>query len=346
LSESDQQPVEDLLEDLTGLTGEASELTTELNALAAINLELSNHLQTQPDVDDFGGAPAAYTNPAYISALETWANELEDINNRLNAQSAVVNTAMTDVTNYNGNYYSAGNLNQPTVGDLTSEIDIVGANVSEIGVSVARKFTIAGEDVAIGVTPKLQSINIFEKSISLASAEDETSNISSDPTGYFLENTTMLYRANVDIGAAKSWDFYGNVRAGVAIKDIIPWTLESKSGTELLIRPKVRIGAAHETRFSKIAIDIDVTENKPLKYGVPTRYFGIGGELSAWNHAAIRAGYRNNLSVENSHVISGGIGLTPFGTGLDISAWIKPTFDDPVVMIQDVGAVVQFSVNF
>jgi hypothetical protein len=253
---------------------------------------------------------------------------------------------MADVTNYNGNYYSAGNLNQPTVGDLTSEIDIVGANVSEIGVSVARKFTFADEIVAIGITPKLQSINIFEKTISLANAEDETENISSDPAGYFLDNTTMLYRVNIDVGAAKSWDYYGRVRAGIALKDIIPWTLESKSGTELLIRPKLRLGAAHETRFTKVAIDLDITENKPLKYGVPTRYLGLGAELSLWNHAAIRAGYRNNLSVSDSSVISGGIGLTPFGTGLDFSAWVKPKFDDPSALIQDIGAVVQFSVNF
>jgi hypothetical protein len=151
---------------------------------------------------------------------------------------------------------------------------------------------------------------------------------------------------NVDIGAAKTWDFYGRARAGIALKDIIPWTLESSSGTELLIRPKLRVGAAHETDFTKVAIDLDITENKPLKYGVPTRYLGLGAEFSLWNHAAIRAGYRNNLSVADSSVISGGIGLTPFGTGLDISAWVKPKFDDPTALIQDVGAVVQFSVNF
>jgi hypothetical protein len=154
-------------------------------------------------------------------------------------------------------------------------------------------------------------------------------------------------RVNVDFGAAKTWDFYGKVRAGVALKDLIPWTLESKSGTELLIRPKLRVGAAHETKFTKVAVDLDITENKPLKYGVPTRYFGLGGEVNAWGWAALRAGYRANLSVENSSVVSGGIGLTPFGVGVEISAWAKPTsFEDWAVLIQDMGAVVEFSMNF
>ncbi|MDX1343155.1 MAG: hypothetical protein R3227_12390, partial [Reinekea sp.] len=180
----------------------------------------------------------------------------------------------------------------------------------------------------------------------LATFEDDLGTIQSDPMSLLQENSTSLFRANLDVGAAKSWDFYGRLRAGVALKDIIPWTLESKSGTELLIRPKLRVGGAHETRFTKVAIDLDITENKPLKYGVPTRYLGIGGELNAFGWAALRAGYRANLSVADSSVISGGIGLTPFGTGLDLSAWVKPKFDDPTTLIQDVGAVVQFSVNF
>lgn len=332
----DLNPVVNLTTDLTGFSSEATKLTEAVNDLAAANADLTAYFENRPSRDD---SPLEYAQ---------WANGLDEKQQAIsNAQQDVIN-AQSGLQTYDGpnETITNGEITLTDIGDPQSEIEIVGANISELGVSVARKFNFAGEDVAIGVTPKLQSINIFEKTISLNSAEDEADSISSDPAGYFLDNTTMLYRGNIDIGAAKSWDFHGQARAGVAIKDLIPWTLESKSGTELLIRPKIRIGAAHETQFSKVAIDLDITENKPLKYGVPTRYLGIGAELNAWNHAAIRVGYRNNLSVDNSHVISGGIGLTPFGTGLNISAWIKPTFDDPVVMIQDVGAVAQFSVNF
>lgn len=334
ISTADLDPVSDLSEDLTGFSAEATNLTTAVNALAAANANLTEH---------FNNAPA-FTDPGYAA----WETELAVREQAVSDAKDDVDQAQSDLDNYSGANGTVvnGEIIPPSVDDPQSEIEIVGANISEVGVTVARKFVFYGEEVALGVTPKLQSINIFEKTINLANSEDELETLAGDPGGYFGDNTTSLFRANIDIGAAKSWDFYGRAKAGVVIKDLIPWTLESDSGTELLIRPKLRIGAAHETQFSKVSLDLDVTENKPLKYGVPTRYIGIGGELNAWGHAAIRAGYRNNLSVEDSHVITGGIGITPFGTGLDLSAWAKPAFDDPTELIQDVGFALQFSVNF
>lgn len=338
VSSEDFAPVQGMADDLSSITGLASDLSSAMNVLAARNQELSNHLSNQPTNTG---------DPNYPSEIQAWGDELEVRSAAVTAAQADVNTALTALTGYEGNFYdgNTGEFTTPSVGELTSSIEFVGANISEVGVSVARQVVIRGQEVAVGVTPKVQSINIFEKTIGLDNATSEQANFEADPLGYFMESTTNTFRANLDIGAAKTWDYYGRVRAGVALKDIIPWNLESKSGTELIIRPKLRVGAAHETRFTKVALDLDITENKPLKYGVPTRYLGIGGELNAFNWAALRAGYRTNLSLENSGVLSAGIGLTPFGTGLDISGWFKPS-SEWSEMIQDAGATVQFSVNF
>lgn len=337
IASEDLDPVINLSADLTGFTAESTALTTAVSDLADANAELTAHFNDRPNPED---DPAAYS---------VWTDELEVRRQAVEDAATDVQTAQTNLQTYNGanGTITNGEITIGTIEDPQSEIDIVGANISEVGVTVARKFVIQGEEVAVGVTPKFQSINVFEKTIAFSTYEDELDSASSDPVGYLTENTTMLYRVNLDVGVAKTWDFYGRARAGLAVKDLIPWTLESDSGTELLIRPKLRIGGAHETKFTKLALDLDLTENKPLKYGVPTRYLGLGAEVNAWGHAALRVGYRNNLSVEDSHVLTGGIGLTPFGTGLDISAWAKPaSFDDWTTIIQDAGASVQFSVNF
>jgi hypothetical protein len=343
LSSNDLTPVTDLSDDLTAITGRATTLTGSLNTLVAANNALTAHITEQPDTADYAGGAA---NPQYLQDLSDWGETLETLGDTVASAQTEVDTNTTALTSYSGNYVSNGDITPPTVGELTSEVEVVGANINELGITVARQFEIMGETVAIGVTPKIQSVNIFEKTFGLSTYEDDLEQISSDPLSLLSENSTTKFVGNIDIGAAKTWDFHGRVRAGIALKDIIPWTLESVTGNELLIRPKLRVGAAHETRLTKLAIDLDITNNKPLKYGVPSRFLGLGAEFNAWNWAAIRAGYRNNLSVSDSSVISGGIGFTPFGTGLDISAWVKPQFDDPAALIQDVGAVVQFSVNF
>ena len=347
LSSSDANLLNGVATDLVSLSTNATSTATQLNELATATQAMTDHIATVPVRSAFAVGPAG--DAAFATALSNWGDQLQTYTDTVNHEQDDVNAELDTVTSFDGEVISttgSANITVPTVEELKTTMEIVGANISEVGLSFARQFEFKGEYVAIGITPKLQSINIFEKTFGLATFEDDLSQLQSNPMSLLEENSTQKVVVNADIGAAKSWDFYGKVRAGVALKDIIPWTLESDAGTELLIRPKLRVGGAHQTKFTKVAIDLDITENKPLKYGVPTRYFGIGGELNAFGWAAVRAGYRNNLSVEDSSVISGGLGLTPFGTGLDFSAWAKPTFDDPTTLIQDVGFVVQFSVNF
>jgi len=348
ISKVDFDPVDDMLIDLGAITTRAKTLTTSMTVLAEANQALTAHLVVQPDPDDYTANAA---DPQFQADITTWGSTLETLANDVNTAQLDVEAKLLELTGYEGNYVNAPGqpegVTPPVVGELTSEIEIVGANISELGVSLAKRFVIGGQDMSIGVTPKLQSITIFEKTISLATVEDEITIAGDDPAGYFLDNTTQLFRGNIDVGVAKSWDFHGKIRAGAALKDIIPWTLESKSGTELLIRPKLRIGGAHETKFTKLAVDLDITENKPLKYGVPTRYLGIGAEVNAWRHLSLRAGYRTNLSVAESGVVSGGFGITPFGVGIQASFWAKPrALDSWSEVIQDAGFVVQSSINF
>lgn len=336
--------------DTVAYTGEAQDITS-------LSADVSEKAEVVASFDDSEIGTAPYN--AALDELIIATAALEAETSGANANYTLTDNS-TGTETYDGNnvatytsandFYQNGEFNAEATavqsfGD-DSSITIVGANIVEFGVSAARNFEYMGETFSLGVTPKLQSLTIFEDTITFSNAEDE---IGDDPEAYFSSNTESYVTGNVDLGAAMTWDevLRGDITAGVVIKDLIPQTFESASGSKLEIGPKMRIGGAHVTRWTTLAADLDITENQPLKYGAPTRYLGLGAEFNAYNWFKLRAGYRNNLSVDDSHVISTGFGLTPWGVGLDVSTWFKPkSFDDWEEVIQDAGVVAQFSMEF
>ncbi|MEP4545452.1 MAG: conjugal transfer protein TraF [Saccharospirillum sp.] len=343
MNDNDFNEIDLLLDDLTGLTNQSTELSGSMVNLSGANQAITDHIGTLPDQSDYSNDAAGAQQ--YEDDLQAWGTELQNLTTDLNTAQNEVNTEQDALVNYDGTYYSNGEVDAPTLDNFESEMEIIGASVTEFGVTIARDFEYMGESFSAGVTPKLVSLNIFEKRFTIEEAEDEFG----DTATLIEENSTNVITANVDIGVAKNWPdvLNGQVRGGLVIKDLIPQTFETTSGADVSIGPKMRIGGAHMTRWTTLAADLDITENQPLKYGVPTRYLGLGAEFNAYNWFKLRGGYRNNLSVEDSHVISAGFGFTPWGVGLDLTGWFKPkSFDDWDEVIQDAGMVAQFSMEF
>lgn len=354
VGDSDLNTISAAVSDTVAYTGETQDITS-------LSAEVSNNASAVAAFDD-----PDYSSQAYVDAINALAFSTAQLQAETTGASAdyeVYSTgggSTTQTTNFDGSnvdnftsangFYQNGEFNAnatavQSFGD-DSSITVVGANIVEFGISAARNFEYMGETFSLGITPKLQSLTIFEDTITFSNAEEE---IGDDPQAYFSSNTESYVTGNVDLGAAMTWDevLRGDVTAGLVIKDLIPQTFESASGSELEIGPKMRIGGAHVTRWTTLAADLDITENQPLKYGAPTRYLGLGAEFNAYNWFKLRAGYRNNLSLEDSHVISTGFGLTPWGVGLDVSTWFKPkSFDNWEEVIQDAGVVAQFSMEF
>lgn len=343
MNDNDFNEIDLLLNDLTGLTNQSTELSGSMVNLSGANQAITDHIGTLPDQNDYPATPEGADD--YEADLQAWGTELQNLTTDLNDAQTDVNTQQDALVNYNGTYYSNGEVDAPTLDNFESELEIIGASVTEFGVTIARDFEYMGESFSAGVTPKLVSLNIFEKRFTIEEAEDEFG----DTATLIEENSTNVITANVDVGVAKNWPdvLNGQVRGGLVIKDLIPQTFETTSGADVSIGPKMRIGGAHMTRWTTLAADLDITENQPLKYGVPTRYLGLGAEFNAYNWFKLRGGYRNNLSVEDSHVVSAGFGFTPWGVGLDLTGWFKPkSFDDWDEVIQDAGMVAQFSMEF
>ncbi|PTY35805.1 hypothetical protein BGP77_00285 [Saccharospirillum sp. MSK14-1] len=357
IAETDLTQISNIFSATTGYTTEAqelSQLSTNLsNAASALNQAQSGAADPNNPcaaVNDGSTFQTAFNNFSIAQAKLQAENDGGSVNATIcngggtTTTSSQSQTGSTNLANYTdaNNVYVNGELQASATEGLgeDSTLTVLGANVIELGISAAREVTYLGQTFSVGVTPKLQSIQIFEDTV----AFDEFDTIDSSTLS---RNTTSVFTGNLDIGVAKNWYnvMKGDVRAGLVVKDIIPQTFESSAGRELHISPKARFGVAHDTRFSTLALDFDLTENEPLGYGVTTRYIGLGGELDAFNWMKIRAGYRNNLSVESSHVITTGLGFTPFGVGLDITGWFSPSSEWEEI-IQDAGIATQFSMNW
>jgi len=353
LSSDDTQILLDVIDDFENMVQIASDVSLELSQVVVDTAELNRIMLNVPESASWDAATWATKTPAEIATAQ---QELTDYTTDLANQATVVENQVTtaqveseNLENYNGNYVSGGELtltedNRP---ELKSSVSVVGANIAEMGVSFARRFNINGEDINVGITPKFQRLDMFDHTYIAESLVDgsELEAIENDFIGYIEEHYTTKSTMNIDIGISKDFVYKGKIRAGLVIKNLISQTFETDSGSKITIPTQARVGIAHMAKFTTFAFDIDLTENEPLSFGEPTQYVAFGAELNIFDHAKIRAGYRNNIAVINGASISAGLAFTPFGIGADVAAWFKPT-NDVFEAVQDAGLSVQLSSQF
>jgi hypothetical protein len=203
---------------------------------------------------------------------------------------------------------------------LNSGINFRGVALGEVGFSVSRVFYIHNRSVAFGITPKYVKAQLYDAPISVNS-----SNQSNITAGDYLAEYSYL---NLDVGVAKyirrGW------RVGMVVKNVIPQTLAFKNaptpgatpvanGNYLYLRPQVRAGFSHSNDWAAFAMDLDLTRNDPAGLEHETQYLSLGGELSAWRTAQIRAGYRADLINSARSLLSLGLGFSPFGVRADVA---------------------------
>jgi hypothetical protein len=228
--------------------------------------------------------------------------------------------------------------------DLNSNVQIVAVGISEVGLTLSREFTIAGENIAIGITPKLQMIKTFNY---VASVDNEEDIEESDVTDTEQDFSTI----NLDAGAAYQFGDSKQWQVGVVAKNLISKEYEAESNpnettgettkTTISLDTQFRGGISHTTDWTVIAIDLDLMENDPVAFEAATQYAAIGAELDFFDTLQLRAGYRTNLSVSDSAVASVGLGFSPFGVHVDIAAMANPS--DPK---KEAGAALELGFYF
>jgi len=229
--------------------------------------------------------------------------------------------------------------------DLESTIHFYGAAITDIGIGLAREFNIKGKDVAIGITPKLQQINVFDF-VSEIDGEDPETGEEIDLDNVEFEDYHKNYSSfNLDIGAVHKLGYNNRWSVGATIKNLMSKEYESAKGQKVKISPLVRTGFAYQNidyfLKPKVMVDLDLTENKPTAFEDPTRYLALGGELDLFRWFQLRAGYRTNLSASDESLVTAGIGLSPFFAHLDVGLYVNPSD-----MKRQAGAAVELGIEF
>ena len=211
---------------------------------------------------------------------------------------------------------AAGYVGQPDPTDhLTSTVDAVALGIAEVGISFARTFDSLG-GWALGITPKIQQISTYDYQATLDADDDEGFD-----SGDISDSEESESFFNADIGVSKKFGDNQSWQAGMVVKNIIEQEVTSSVGTKMMISPQARFGISHSTSWSTIAIDLDLTDNDSAVVGNSSQFLAAGIELDAFDTAQLRFGYRHNLSDDDGEdLLSAGLGLSPLGISLEISA--------------------------
>jgi len=206
---------------------------------------------------------------------------------------------------------------------LRSAIDARFAQIQEVGLSLAREFNIAGNDIAVGITPKYVSVETYDFRFG-----DET-----DPTTTSLDEADIDLDTgklddsgfDIDIGIARNFD--NGWKAGFVIKNLIGQEFKTVRGNQFELEPQLRAGVSHQTDWTTVAFDLDLVENDPIikdsvtgkGFDKETQYAAVGVELDVWDTLQLRGGYRHNLSDSDTSITTAGFGLSPFGVHIDVA---------------------------
>lgn len=233
--------------------------------------------------------------------LDITTADTDQVNQRLDTLRAALNS--NDPTTQ---VAALSSLSDPTTG-FTSSAKVRGAVIAEVGVSVARMFNVMNRDIAFGITPKLVKVETFDYS-----ADVDTADVTFD-TG--RRSYTAM---NVDLGAVQ--DFQNGWRGGMAVKNLLPKDYETALGNKIETAPQVRIGVSRSSSWTTLAVDLDVTENDAVGFDSKTQYLALGGEFDVFKTLQLRAGYRYNISDNDTSIPTLGAGLLVFGAHIDLAA--------------------------
>lgn len=192
------------------------------------------------------------------------------------------------------------------VADLESTASASGVSITEVGVAIANDFQYRSNRVAFGIGFKMLDIDTFEDVERIVDDRIDTN-----------RNEDSAVRFNMDLGLARN--FGDRWRVGVAIKDVIPYDVDTALENSIRLRPRPRVGAAYTSDRLQLALDVDVVKNAPLSNEGATQEAALGVEWSIIEAMKLRAGLRTDLRGYRDPVASTGIGVIIYRLALDVA---------------------------
>jgi hypothetical protein len=257
---------------------------------------------------------------ADISAQLVYANSDDALLNGY--QTAVADFAASgapgDLATLLANFGNGATLNDP---DYQSRLNVRAVALLESGVSLAHEFD-SLDKLAIGITPKAVRVLTIDYSISPQQSEIDLDTGRRDFSG-----------ANLDLGLAKQLG--SGFKAGLVGKNLISRSYTTALGNTIDLKPQFRAGVSHHTSWTTVAVDLDLTENKPIGFDMPTRFAAVGAEFDVFRTLQLRVGYRGDLTGNYKGIPSVGLGLSLFGVHLDVA--VAGREDEEVIVALQLG---------
>ena len=278
--------------------------------LESANAKATAELQQLSGATGYGraGVGAALALPFNLLSGALYLNGYADA-------QAFTDVSMDDFTSYD---YKGVTLTVPRNEEaIQSQVIGMAAAVSDLGCSLAKSFQDGDMTWAVGVTPKLQTLKVYNY---VATAADSDLG---DMTDSQYENSKSTF--NLDAGVAANWS--SGWGSALAIKNLIKQELDGpqigrvQSRYELSPIPT----ASLSYRFAGVLLtgDVDLLAQKRFTSltGTHSTYHADQDDLQLaalgleWNLLGwlqLRGGYRHDLQSNLDDALTAGVGLSPF----------------------------------
>lgn len=185
-----------------------------------------------------------------------------------------------------------------------STVNLWAFGYTEVGVALAKRITLGGQDIAIGVTPKYQELKTYKDTISVEDFDISDYDQSENKQSHF----------NMDLGFV--W-FYQNLRLGIAAKDLFSKDIETLDGLDkYAFNTQVTASGSYVSDYFVAALDVDLTKQERFEVSAlgvedDTQFVRFGIEGNAFGWAQLRLGYQVDLEETLDDSVTVGLGISP-----------------------------------
>lgn len=317
-------------------TLETTNFATEAEARLAAEdfIDKSRALQQQLiEIDQDGlvadvGVGFSFLVPSKKFAAGIFGSGAARLASRVNyADDALIDGYLTDVQDALDGNGTTGNvlidlnnvaLNYDRDQDFESDVRVVGAGISQAGISLATSFEFSGQEIAIGLSPKIVNQIVY----------DYTSRVDDFEFDDVEDSEVKESHFNFDLGIASFLDRDRRWMAGLSVLNVLTHEMETEpfsNGTtpesiKIELEPTVLAGVSYQGDAYIIALDAELTERKAILNEDDRQFIGIGAEYDLFETMQFRLGARHNLAGSGDPVFTTGLGFTILGASLEVAA--------------------------
>lgn len=292
---SDRSNLIDAIDDFTQsfdkLEAGLSDLSTSPGDLQALADSLNNLSNKHFNIGLGAGVSIAIPSSAFSAAIViSTAIEADGFMDIDPADSGIITGAF-------------GSLDIP---EINSEAVLLASFRTELGLAMAKEFSLGDRTISFGITPKLQNIEILDLVVNAESSDGLDEQIDND--NRFTDDSV-----NLDLGMTAMLS--DHMRIGLSARNLMGGDFAGLLGDyTYTLDPSITTGVAYVNGPLTIAADVDLTTTTRFQEITTddSQFVRLGLETK-WQWAQLRVGYLTDLEENYADMTTAGIGLSPFG---------------------------------